>query len=135
MEHILVLAQSDGLSTGTIVTVLGTALASLGGAITIVAKTLHSNMKEAEKRVYVKLDRCEEDHRVKDVKLTEFAQELGELKGRIVGHEEVKQLATDVAEQIAQVSEVVPVIKDGIDNITMKLETLTDGKCDNEKTD
>lgn len=77
------------LTAAAVVTTLLTVVGTL-------AKVLHAQNKEIEKRLTLKLDESEERRESQAEKLLEVSTGLGELKGQLEGHKQAREDITGI---------------------------------------
>jgi hypothetical protein len=109
-DDFLVVAQGGAIPASALLTGFGTILLAMAAAVTALWKVIHTNMQTAEKRFAA----CESEHKIKDAWQLEVSLELGELKGRLTGHEEarsdIRELTGGVMQKLDRIDECMTTV-------------------------
>lgn len=109
--NFLTLSEAISANNTTLYTVVMAVLTTMSGAITVMWRALSSSMKESEKRLIVKLDKCEQEHKAKDEWAKDISLKVGELQGTVksrdMAKEDLREITGEVVKQIDKRFEVV----------------------------
>ena len=98
----LTLAEVLSTDSTTLYTGVMAVLTTMAGAITVMWRALSTSMKESEKRLIVKLDKCESEHKSKDAWAKEISLKVGELQGTVKSRDTVKEDLREITGEVVK---------------------------------